>query len=65
MTLKEKLLQELETIEEADLQKVLEFVRSLNVSKEESLQSQPSTAWEAYTASKQERKRVYHRLAES
>ncbi|MEL7071965.1 MAG: DUF2281 domain-containing protein [Cyanobacteria bacterium J06581_3] len=66
MTLKEKLLQELETLEEADLQKVLELVRSLGVSrgeslsasKGESLQAQPPTAWEAYTASKKERERV-------
>jgi len=62
MTLKEELMRELEQVPEADLAKVLQFVRAL---KAESAQPIDSPVWQAYLESKQERAEVYRRLADS
>ncbi|MBL1174864.1 hypothetical protein [Pantanalinema sp. GBBB05] len=63
MIIKEQIMQELEQIPESQLRQVLEFVRSLQAP------SQPddvsSEVWQAYLASKRERKEVYRRLANS
>jgi hypothetical protein len=62
MTLKEELIQELEQVPEAELAKVLEFVRSL---KSTSAQSETDSVWQAYLESEREREEVYRRLASS
>jgi hypothetical protein len=62
MTLKEELIQELEQVPEAELGKVLEFVRSL---KAHAAQPDANPVWQAYLASKREREEVYRRLANS
>lgn len=62
MTLKEELMQELEQVPEAELAKVLEFVRSLRST---STQTESDPVWQAYLESEQEREEVYRRLASS
>jgi hypothetical protein len=62
MTLKEELMQELEQVPEAELAKVIEFVRSL---KTHAAQPDDNPVWQAYLASKREREEVYRRLANS
>ena len=62
MTIKEQLLQELDQVPESDLQKVLEFVRSLKAEKQSSINDR---VWQAYLDSEREREEVYRRLANS
>lgn len=63
MTDREKLAQEVETLPDAIVETVLEFVRSL---KQNDLpEGVNPRVWEAYLASKREREEVYRRLANS
>lgn len=70
MTLKEELIQELKQVSEAELAKVLAFVRVHVVEatptlKSTSAQSETDPLWQAYLESEQEREEVYRRLASS
>ncbi|MBD1937046.1 DUF2281 domain-containing protein [Microcoleus sp. FACHB-68] len=62
MTIKEQLFQELDQVPESDLQKVLEFVRSLKAEEQSSINDR---VWQAYLDSEGEREEVYRRLANS
>ncbi len=70
MTLKEELMQELEQMSEAELAKVLEFVRVHIVEAAPALKAHAAKAddnpvWQAYLESEREREEVYRRLANS
>ncbi len=70
MTLKEELMQELEQVPEAELAKVIEFVRVHVVEATPTLKSTLAQAgtdpvWQAYLESAREREEVYRRLASS
>ncbi len=64
MSIKEKILRELEQLPDSSLQDVLEFIYSLN-SKEQSDNSLDQEVWKAYLKSEKEREEVYRRLANS
>ncbi|MCC5898711.1 MAG: DUF2281 domain-containing protein [Phormidium sp. BM_Day4_Bin.17] len=78
MTVKEKLLEKIEQLSEAELAKVLEFV-SVHLESQSSSRKiilktasgsrgvdiKTDAAWQAYLKSEQEREEVYRRLANS
>jgi hypothetical protein len=61
--IRDRIIQELEHLPESRLEEILEFVRSLQAKDAEA--AADDEVWQAYLASKQERKEVYRRLAES
>jgi hypothetical protein len=64
MTMKEtreQIIQELDSLSESSLNKVLELIRTL---KDETLKSREDRVWQAYLDSVREREEVYRRLAE-
>ncbi|MGL5082954.1 MAG: DUF2281 domain-containing protein [Microcoleaceae cyanobacterium] len=63
MTIKEELIQEIENISEAELIRVLEFVKTLRT--DSGAESDTHLVWQAYLQSEQEREEVYRRLADS
>lgn len=63
MTIKEKIIQELEQIPESQLGELLEVVRIFKEKYQDN--SNDSEVWQAYLASKREREEVYRRLADS
>jgi hypothetical protein len=63
MTTKDLIIQELDQLPESALEKLLVIVSSLKA--ESSKNSVRPEVWEAYLASKQERREVYQRLADS
>lgn len=64
MSIKEKILQQLEQLPESSLQDVLEFIYGLHP-KEQSDDSLDQEVWQAYLKSEKEREEVYRRLANS
>lgn len=64
MSIKEKILQELEQLPDSSLQEVLEFISSLHP-KVQSDDSLDQEVWQAYLKSEKEREEVYRRLANS
>lgn len=62
MNTKEQIVQEIEQMPEPLLEEVLEFVRSLKSQPQEKTQSK---AIQAFSASLEERREVYQRLADS
>ena len=67
MSIKEKILQELEQLPDSSLQEVLNLISKLKDDLEEKQTSTISSdqVWQAYLKSKKEREEVYRRLADS
>ncbi|MEO0841318.1 MAG: DUF2281 domain-containing protein [Cyanobacteria bacterium J06643_5] len=63
MNVKEQIIQELEQIPESQLDELLQVVRFFKEKYQDN--SKESEVWQAYLASKRERKEVYRRLADS
>ncbi len=62
MNTKEKIIQEIETLPESSLTEILTYIQQLKKAEDN---TNDNDIWNAYLNSKQERKEVYRRLAES
>ncbi|WP_107668541.1 DUF2281 domain-containing protein [Cyanothece sp. BG0011] len=60
MNTKEKIIQEIESLSESSLTDILTYIQQLK-----KVETNTNDIWNAYLNSKQERKEVYRRLAES
>ncbi len=60
MNTKEKIIQEIETLPESSLTEILTYIQQVKKT-----EANTNDIWNAYLNSKQERKEVYRRLAES
>lgn len=60
MNTKEKIIQEIEALPESSLTEILTYIQQLKKTEDNT-----NDIWKAYLNSKQERKEVYRRLAES
>lgn len=60
MNSKEKIIQEIEALPESSLTEILTYIQQMKHQEENT-----NDVWQAYLQSKQERKGVYRRLAES
>ncbi|ACK71289.1 hypothetical protein PCC7424_2884 [Gloeothece citriformis PCC 7424] len=60
MNTKQKIIQEIENLSESSLTEILTYIQQIK-----NQETDKDEVWQAYLESKQERKEVYRRLAES